>query len=123
MLALVYLVFAVGVPVQAQVSIPFDQYLTGLGDALKANGMNILSNAIGSVNGSQTGAALLDALYRGTGFTLFGPVDAVRTSVDLLPTLVLISQAWEGIDLEGVSDDDLANVLAYHVSSPPEKAS
>lgn len=63
--------------VQAQVSIPFDQYLTGLGDKLKSNGMNILSNAIGSVNGSETGGALLDALYRGQGFTLFGPIDAV----------------------------------------------
>lgn len=65
--------------VHAQVSIPFDQYLTGLGDMLKSNGMNILSNAIGSVNGSETGGAMLDALYRGTGFTLFGPVDAVST--------------------------------------------
>lgn len=63
--------------VQAQASIPFDQYITGLGDMLKSNGMNILSNAIGSVNGSDTGAALLEALYRGVGFTLFGPVDAV----------------------------------------------
>jgi hypothetical protein len=63
--------------VRAQVSIPFDQYITGLGDMLKNNGMNILSNAIGSVNGSETGAALLEALYRGVGFTLFGPVDAV----------------------------------------------
>lgn len=69
--------FACALGVRAQVSIPFDQYLTGLGDTLKANGMNILSNAIGTVNGSDTGAALLEALYRGVGFTLFGPVDAV----------------------------------------------
>lgn len=61
----------------AQVTIPFDQYLRGLGDALKANGMGILSNAIGSVNGSESGAALLEVLYRGAGFTLFAPVDAV----------------------------------------------
>lgn len=77
MLAFVLLHLALSLPAQAQVTVPFDQYLAGLGDALKANGMNILSNAIGAVNGSQSGAALLDALYRGPSFTLFGPVDAV----------------------------------------------
>lgn len=65
--------------VQAQISMPFAKYLTGLTDMLKMNGMNILSNAIGSVNGSETGGALLEALHRGKEFTLFGPVDAVRS--------------------------------------------
>lgn len=67
--------------IHAQVSIPFDEYLTGLTDMLKMNGMNILSNAIGSVNVSETGGALLEALYRGDGFTLFGPVDAVSSKM------------------------------------------
>jgi len=42
--------------------------------------MNIVSNALGSVNGSVSGAALLDTLYRGDGFTFFAPVDAVCPS-------------------------------------------
>jgi hypothetical protein len=57
---------------------PFGDYLTGLADALKANEMSVLSNVLGSVNGSESGAALLDILYRGAGFTLFAPVDAVN---------------------------------------------
>jgi len=68
---------ALGAAVQAQNNLSFEQYLRGLGDALKANQMGILSNALGTVNGSETGAALLEVLYRGTGFTLFAPVDAV----------------------------------------------
>jgi hypothetical protein len=78
-------------PAQAQVTIPFDQYLTGLGDALKANGMSFLSNVIGSVNGSESGAALLEALYRGSGYTLFGPVDAVSCPTHLISDAVMTS--------------------------------
>jgi hypothetical protein len=66
-----------GAAVQAQNNLSFEQYLRGLGDALKANQMGILSNALGAVNGSESGAALLEVLYRGTGFTLFAPVDSV----------------------------------------------
>lgn len=72
-----FISLALALVARAQVTIPFDQYLRGLGDALKANGMGILSNAIGSVNGSESGAALLEVLHRGAGFTLFAPVDAV----------------------------------------------
>jgi hypothetical protein len=68
---------ALGLPALAQNNLSFQQYLTGLGDALKANEMNVISNALGSINGSVTGAALLDTLYRGSGFTFFAPVDAV----------------------------------------------
>lgn len=87
----------------AQVSIPFDQYLTGLGDMLKSNGMNILSNALGSINGSETGGALLETLYRGDGFTLFGPVDAVSSSqLDSAPGDEMLSlregMGWGGSD-------------------------
>lgn len=91
MTRLAFALLSLAIVINAQVSVPFDQYLTGLGDTLKANGMNILSNAIGSVNGSQTGAALLDALYRGPGFTLFGPVDAVSLHAiqEMLPALRL----------------------------------
>jgi hypothetical protein len=66
-----------GAAVQAQNNLSFEQYLRGLGDALKANQMGILSNALGAVNGSESGAALLEVLYRGAGFTLFAPVDSV----------------------------------------------
>jgi hypothetical protein len=68
---------ALGTAVQAQNNLSFEQYLRGLGDALKVNQMGILRNALGSVNGSESGAALLEVLYRGTGFTLFAPVDSV----------------------------------------------
>jgi hypothetical protein len=66
-----------GAAVHAQNNLSFEQYLRGLGDALKANQMGILSNALGAVNGSESGAALLEVLYKGTGFTLFAPVDSV----------------------------------------------
>jgi hypothetical protein len=54
-----------GAAVQAQNNLSFEQYLRGLGDALKANQLGILSNALGAVNGSESGAALLEVLYRG----------------------------------------------------------
>lgn len=67
-----------GLQALAQNNLSFDQYLSGLGDTLKANEMSVLSIALGSVNASTSGAALLDTLYRGSGFTFFAPVDSVR---------------------------------------------
>lgn len=79
MLTRIALTLGIGLvlPVLAQNNLSFEQYLTGLGDALKANEMSILSNALGSDNASISGAALLDTLYRGSGFTFFAPVDSV----------------------------------------------
>lgn len=99
-------------PALAQNNLSFQQYLTGLGDTLKANGMNIVSNALGSVNGSVSGAALLDTLYRGNGFTFFAPVDSVCAH---LGNLGADEKAWDGLNLTGVTDVDLVNVLSYHV--------
>lgn len=73
------ILLTLSLPALAQNNLSFQQYLTGLGDTLKANGMGIVSNALGSVNGSVSGGALLDTLYRGKGFTFFAPVDAVRS--------------------------------------------
>jgi len=80
------ILLTLSLPALAQNNLSFQQYLTGLGDTLKANGMGIVSNALGSVNGSVSGAALLDTLYRGSGFTFFAPVDAV-CSHHLTPSL------------------------------------
>jgi hypothetical protein len=77
MLVRIIFTLGVGLPALAQNNLSFEQYLTGLADALMANGMSVVSNALGSVNASISGAALLDTLYRGTGFTLFAPVDSV----------------------------------------------
>jgi len=78
---LTIVLFTLILPALAQNNLSFQRYLTGLGDTLKANGMNIVSNALGSVNGSVSGAALLDTLYRGGGFTFFAPVDSVYPSI------------------------------------------
>ena len=107
----IFLYLTVGLPVSAQNNLSFDQYLSGLGDTLKANEMSILSNALGSINASTSGAALLDTLYRGSGFTFFAPVDAVSSPEDE----VLIEKAWDGLDLTSVTDNDLVDVLSYHV--------
>jgi hypothetical protein len=80
LIMLTIIVLTLALPAWAQNNLSFQQYLTGLGDTLKTNGMNIVSNALGSVNGSVSGAALLETLYRGAGFTFFAPVDAVCPS-------------------------------------------
>jgi hypothetical protein len=110
MLTIILLTLAL--PAWTQNNLSFQQYLSGLGDTLKANGMNIVSNALGSVNGSVSGAALLDTLFRGNGFTFFAPVDSVcphpiNSDAD--------EKAWDGLNLTGVTDDDLVDVLSYHV--------
>jgi hypothetical protein len=112
MLTIILLTLTLALPALAQNNLSFQQYLTGLGDTLKANGMNIVSNALGSVNGSVSGAALLETLYRGNGFTFFAPVDAV---CPLLINSGADEKAWDGLNLTGVTDDDLVDVLSYHV--------
>jgi hypothetical protein len=110
---LTIVLLTLGLPALAQNNLSFQQYLTGLGDTLKANGMSIVRNALGSVNGSVSGAALLDTLYSGSGFTFFAPVDAV--CLHLLHQSGADRKAWDGINLTSVTDDNMVDVLSYHV--------